>query len=130
MPSIFTRIIQRELPSFMIREDEMFYAFLDIRPVMPGHTLVIPKIEVDEFFDLDTAALSGILDFAKPIARALKEVVGVARVGMAVAGFDVPHAHLHVIPLNQMSDFDFSKARPAKMEDLAKMADRIREAMS
>ncbi len=114
----------------MIREDEMFYAFLDIRPVMPGHTLVIPKIEVDEFFDLDTAALSGILDFAKPIARALKEVVGVARVGMAVAGFDVPHAHLHVIPLNQMSDFDFSKARPAKMEDLAKMADRIREAMS
>lgn len=114
----------------MIREDEMFYAFLDIRPVMPGHTLVIPKIEVDEFFDLEGAALSGILDFSKPIAHALKKVVGVPRVGLAVAGFDVPHAHLHLIPLNHMSDFDFRKAQPAESEDLAKMAERIREAMS
>ncbi len=130
MPSIFTRILHKELPSFAIREDDRFYAFLDIRPVMPGHTLVIPKVEVDEFFDLEAAALSGILGFAQPIASALKEVLGVSRVGLAVAGFDVPHAHLHLIPLNQMSDFDFTKARPAAPEQLEAMAERIRGKLS
>lgn len=130
MPSIFSRILAKELPSFAIRENDQFYAFLDIRPVMPGHTLVIPKIEVDEFFDLDATALSGILGFAQPIANALKEVLGVARVGLAVAGFDVPHAHLHLIPLNQMSDFDFTKAQPVAAEQLETMAQKIRGALS
>ncbi len=129
MSSIFKRILDKELPSFAIRENEEFYAFLDIHPVMPGHTLVIPKVEVDEFFDMEEALLSGILGFSRPIASALKQVLGVPRVGLAVAGFDVPHAHLHLIPLNQMSDFDFTKARAVSPEQLEGMADKIRRAM-
>lgn len=129
MASIFMRIIRREIPSFTIREDDRFYAFLDIRPVQPGHTLVIPKIEVDEFFLLDDDLLRDILIFAKPISQAIKAVTGAARVGAAVAGFDVPHAHLHLIPASSMSDLSFSNAKPAEADELDKMAQKIRAAL-
>lgn len=130
MPSIFAQIARREIPSHTIREDQTFYAFLDIRPIVPGHTLVIPKLEVDHFFDLDDTHLAQILVFAKPIADALKRVTGVERVGMAVAGFDVPHAHLHLIPAHTMADFNFANAKSRPAEELAGLAERIRQALS
>ncbi|MHB1610913.1 MAG: HIT family protein [Sulfobacillus sp.] len=130
MPSIFSRILSRDLPSFGIKESERFYAFLDIHPVQPGHTLVIPKVEVDEFFDLDSEYLSSIMVFAKPIAAALKEVTGSDRVGLVVAGFDVPHAHVHLIPINQMADLDFRLAKSRDTSELSAMAAKIREVIS
>lgn len=129
MPTIFTRLIHRELPSHIVAEDEVFFAFLDIRPIRPGHTLVIPKHEVDQFFDLDDEMLAGILRFAKPIARAIQEVTGAERVGAIVAGFDVPHAHLHLIPADTMADLDFARAKPAEPDDLKRMAESIRRAL-
>lgn len=129
MPTIFTRLIHRELPSHIVAEDEVFFAFLDIRPIRPGHTLVIPKHEVDQFFDLDDEMLAGILRFAKPIARAIQEVTGAERIGAIVAGFDVPHAHLHLIPADTMADLDFARAKPAEPDDLKRMAESIRRAL-
>ncbi len=130
MPSIFSRILSRDLPSFGIKESERFYAFLDIHPVQPGHTLVIPKVEVDEFFDLDSEDLASIMVFAKPIAAALKAVTGCDRVGLVVAGFDVPHAHVHLIPINHMADLDFRLATSRDASELSAMAAKIREVIS
>ena len=104
MGSVFSQIVNGELPSFRIQENERFLAFLDIRPVRPGHTLIVPKEEVDHFFDLDEELLQEILIFAKPVSQALKKVTGCERVAAVVAGFDVPHAHLHLIPAFSMSD--------------------------
>lgn len=129
MPSLFTRIVNGDLPSHRIAEDDTFFAFLDIRPVASGHTLVIPKEETDYFFDLNDMLLSRILLFAKPISEAIRAVTGVVRVGAVVAGFDVPHAHLHLIPTHTMADLDFSRARPASPEDLAAMARKIRKVL-
>lgn len=130
MASIFSRIAKGELPCYRIAENDQFLAFLDIRPVSPGHTLVIPKVEVDHFFDLDEDELSQILVFAKPITRAIQQVTGAARVGAIVAGFDVPHAHLHLIPVNTMIELDFSRAKSVADEQLSSMADKIRETLS
>lgn len=129
MPSIFTRIIQGEIPSHTVAEDGQFLAFLDINPIRAGHTLVIPKIEVDQFFDLDDDLLSQVLLFAKPISQAIRRVTGASRVGAIVAGFDVPHAHLHLIPADTMADLDFRRAQPASQDDLARMADRLRQVL-
>lgn len=129
MPTLFSRIIARELPSHGVRENDDFYAFLDINPVAPGHTLVVPKVEEDEFFALEPHLLERILIFAQPIAHALKTVTGASRVAMAVAGFDVPHAHLHLIPANDMRALDFSRARPASPKALAEMAAAIKKAL-
>lgn len=129
MPSIFTRIVNGEIPSHRIAEDDEFLAFLDIRPVRPGHTLVVPKAEVDHFFDMNNQLLSKILLFAKPIGQAIQQVTGADRVGAAVAGFDVPHAHLHLIPADTMADLDFGRAREASHQELAAMAHKIREAL-
>ncbi len=130
MPTIFTRLINRELPSHIVAEDEVFFAFLDIRPIRPGHTLVIPKQEVDQFFDMDDDILTRVLRFAKPITHAILEVTGADRVGAVVAGFDVPHAHLHLIPADTMADLDFARAKPAEPDDLKRMAESIRRALS
>lgn len=130
MASIFTEIIQGEIPSHRVAENAHFLAFLDIRPIRPGHTLVVPKQEVDQFFDLDEDILSAMLPFAKPIAQAIRQVTGVERVGMAVAGFDVPHAHLHLIPANSMMDMDFRRQAPVSHDELADMARRLREALA
>ncbi|AUW95022.1 MAG: HIT family protein [Sulfobacillus thermosulfidooxidans] len=130
MPSIFSQIIAGELPSVKVRENDEFLAFLDIRPVTPGHTLIVPKKEVDYFFDMEDPLLEHIWLFAKPLAQALKRVTGCERVAAVVAGFDVPHAHLHLIPASDMSDLNFAHATPSTPAELAEMGERIRQALS
>ena len=130
MPSIFTRIVNGELPSHCVAEDDEFFAFLDIQPVRPGHTLVIPKQEIDQFFDMDAELLSRVLVFAKPISSAIQAVTGAERIGAIVAGFDVPHAHLHLIPVDTMAELDFGRATPASQAELAEMAEKIRRMLA
>nr|WP_295872667.1 HIT family protein [uncultured Chitinophaga sp.] len=109
--TIFTKIIKGEIPSYKIAENERFYAFLDIFPLMKGHTLVIPKVETDKFFDVSDDLLREWLVFAKPIARAIEQVVPCNRVGVSVVGLEVPHAHMHLIPINSVQDMDFSRGK-------------------
>ncbi|MCK5535878.1 MAG: HIT family protein [Bacteroidales bacterium] len=107
MASIFTKIINGEIPSYKIAEDDNFYAFLDINPVVKGHALVIPKKEIDYIFDLDNELLAGLNIFSKNIAKAIEKSVDCKRIATAVVGLEVPHAHLHLIPINKMSEFSF-----------------------
>ncbi len=129
MASIFTRIILGEIPCHKVAENEKFIAFLDITPVAKGHTLVVPKTEVDHFFDLDDAQLSEINLFAKEVAVKLQRTIPCRRIGVAIIGLEVPHAHVHLIPLNTMADINFSAER-LKMshEELATLAAEIRNA--
>jgi histidine triad (HIT) family protein len=129
MASIFTRILEGEIPCEKILESEYFFAFLDVRPISPGHTLVIPKLEVDNLFDLGSEYLQGMLPFAKPIAKALAKSVPCRRIGLMVAGFQVPHAHLHLVPIQEEGDLSFSNARPAGREELAHLGRTIRAAL-
>lgn len=124
--SIFTRIVAGEIPAHKVREDDRFLAFLDIRPIRAGHTLVIPKQEIDELFGLPDDLLGDLFVFAKPIAAAIKAQTGAARVGVAVVGVEVPHAHVHLVPLDDVHDIDFRRAREADPDDLAQMADALR----
>ncbi|MBC9933960.1 HIT family protein [Chitinophaga qingshengii] len=109
--TIFTKIIKGEIPSYKIAENEHFYAFLDIFPLMKGHTLVIPKVETDKFFDVSDDLLREWLVFAKPIAQAIERVVPCNRVGVSVVGLEVPHAHMHLIPINSVQDMNFSRGK-------------------
>jgi len=109
MPTLFTRIVQGEIPCYRIAETEDFLAFLDVRPQAKGHTLCIPKREVDYIFDLADDEYAGLLLFAKRVAKALEQVVPCRRIGIAVIGLEVPHAHVHLIPLNAMQDITFGK---------------------
>jgi histidine triad (HIT) family protein len=109
--TIFTRIINGEIPSYQIAEDDDFLAFLDINPLREGHTLVIPKTETDLFFDLDEKFLSGILLFAKPIAHAIEKTFSCNRCGISVIGLEVPHAHMHLIPINGVNDMNFKNPK-------------------
>ncbi len=111
MTSIFTKIINGEISSYKIAEDANYYAFLDINPLAQGHTLVVPKKEVDYIFDLDDQTLAGMMVFAKKVARAIEKVVSCKRIGIAVLGLDVPHAHIHLIPINKGNDIEFSKPK-------------------
>jgi histidine triad (HIT) family protein len=129
MPSIFTRIVNREIPAHVLREDDDFLAFLDVRPIRAGHSLVIPKQEIDDLFDLPEGLLSGLLVFARPVAHAIRQVSGAQRVGVAVVGIEVPHAHIHLVPLDGIDDLDFRKAKQADDADLAAVAERIRSAL-
>ncbi len=122
MTSLFTKIIQGEIPCHKIAESEQFFAFLDIRPISPGHTLIVPKQEVDRFFDMSSADLSGVLGFAKPIVEAIESVVPCERVGLMVAGLEVPHAHLHLVPIRQIGDLSFSNAKDGDEASLKAMA--------
>jgi len=108
MASIFTKIIQGKIPSYKIYEDETYYAFLDINPNALGHTLCIPKKEVDELFDLDDETYKGLMIFSKKIARALKKALDCKRIGLSVIGLEVPHVHVHLIPINKMDDMSFN----------------------
>lgn len=112
MASIFTRIIKGEIPCYKIAENEKFFAFLDINPLVAGHTLVIPKQETDYIFDLEDETLGEMMVFAKLVAKAIRQAVPCQRVGVSVIGLEVPHAHIHLIPLNTLSDTNFSKERP------------------
>ena len=107
MASIFTKIISGEIPSYKIHEDENYLAFLDINPNALGHTLCIPKKEIDQIFDLDDQTLSGLMIFSKKVARAIKKAVVCKRVGVGVIGLEVPHVHVHLIPINKMDDMSF-----------------------
>ena len=128
--TIFTRIINREIPSFKITENEKFYAFLDINPLVEGHTLVIPKLEVDKFLDMPDDYLSEILLFAKPIAYAIEKAFPCNRCGLSVVGLEVPHAHLHLVPLNTMDDINFSRKKLSPTdEELKKAQLKLLEAM-
>jgi histidine triad (HIT) family protein len=109
--TIFTRIINGEIPAYRIAEDDFFLAFLDINPVREGHTLVIPKTETDHFFDLEEKFLSRILVFAKPIALSIEKSFICNRCGISVLGLEVPHAHMHLIPIDHISDMDFKKPK-------------------
>jgi len=111
MASIFTKIVNGEIPSYKIAEDENYFAFLDIFPLAKGHTLVIPKIETDYLFDLDDQTLSGLSVFAKRVAKAIDRTIPCKRVGVVVLGLEVPHAHIHLIPLNSEADASFSKPK-------------------
>ena len=129
MASIFTRIINGEIPSHKIAEDDKFFAFLDINPIQKGHTLVIPKTEIDYIFDLDDDLLAGMLPFAKKVAVKIKKVVPCDRIGITVIGLEVPHAHVHLIPINGVHDMDFSRSRvKLSQEEFAQLAKRISEA--
>ena len=127
MASIFTKIINQDIPSYKIAEDERFYAFLDINPNAKGHTLVIPKKEVDKLFDLDSETYLSLMQFAQKVAKALEKTIPCNRIGMTVVGLDVPHAHVHLIPINRVSDINFT-SRKLKMqhEDFVKLAEEIR----
>ena len=109
--SIFTKIINGDIPSYRIAENEKFYAFLDISPLRPGHTLVVPKLETDKFFDLSEELLSELLVFARPIAKAIEKSFHCNRCGIAVIGLEVPHAHLHLVPINNADDLNFTRPK-------------------
>lgn len=111
MASIFTKIINGEIPSYKVAEDDNYYAFLDINPLNEGHTLVIPKKEVDYIFDLDAQTLSGLTLFAQRVAKAIEKSVPCKRIGVVVLGLEVPHAHVHLVPLNKESDVDFRRPK-------------------
>jgi histidine triad (HIT) family protein len=128
MATIFSKIIKGEIPSYKIAEDENFFAFLDIMPVAKGHVLVVPKIETDYIFDLTPELLQGILPFSKRIAEAMKKAIPCKRIGISVIGLEVPHAHVHLIPMNTMDDINFSKGK-LKLPDseLADIAEKIKK---
>ncbi len=129
MSSIFTKIINREIPGYILAEDENFISFLDINPLVLGHCLVVPKKEVDYIFDLEDSDLSHLMIFAKKVSLAVKKVIPCKRVGMAVIGLEVPHTHVHLVPLNVMDDINFSRPKlHPSADDLASVAEKIRAA--
>lgn len=126
MPTLFSRIVSGEIPAYKIAEDADFLAFLDINPIVKGHTLIIPKLEIDHFFDLPPELLEKILHFAQPIAQALKEVFQVARCGLTVMGLEVPHAHMHLLPINSEKDMNFANPKlPLSKADFETIRDQI-----
>lgn len=128
MASIFSRIASGEIPSYKVAENEKFFAFLDISPLASGHTLVIPKKEVDYIFDMDETLYLEFWQFAMQVARALKQVVPCAKVGVAVIGLEVPHAHIHLVPMNSMNDINFSRPKlQFPVEEMSRIAKSIGE---
>jgi histidine triad (HIT) family protein len=128
MASIFTRIINGEIPCYKVAEDDRFIAFLDIRPLKRGHTLVVPRQEVDYIFDLDEETLAAMILFARKVARAMKEVIECERIGVAVLGLEVPHAHIHLVPIVKESDLLFTNPRVSpSQEENEKLAGLIGE---
>ncbi|MEP4535446.1 MAG: HIT family protein [Cyclobacteriaceae bacterium] len=130
MPSVFAKIINREIPAHIVAEDDNYLAFLDINPLVEGHTLVIPKVEVDYIFDLDDEVLAGLHVFAKKVAKAIKQVIPCERVGVSVIGVEVPHAHVHLIPFKTMDDMNFVNIKLSPSQDeLAAVAKKIKGAL-
>lgn len=125
MSSIFSKIINGEIPSYKVAEDENYYAFLDIRPLQKGHVLVVPKIEVDYIFDLDDQTLSGLFLFSKRVAKAIEKVIPCERIGIAVIGLEVPHCHVHLSPINSVRDLDFSNVKDIPAQEMQEIARAI-----
>jgi histidine triad (HIT) family protein len=129
MSSLFTKIINREIPAYIVAEDEHNIAILDINPLVTGHTLVIPKKEVDNLFDIDDAAFTRLNLFAKKVATAIESVVPCLRIGVAVLGLEIPHAHIHLVPLNSMGDLNFSRPKlKLRKEEFESVSKKISEA--
>jgi histidine triad (HIT) family protein len=127
MATIFTKIIKGEIPCYMIAEDENYFAFLDINPLRAGHTLIVPKQETDYIFDLDDDNLSGIMLFSKKIAAAIKIAFPCNRIGVAILGLEVPHAHIHLVPMDTMEDINFKNPKlKFTPEEFREIAARIR----
>ena len=126
MPTIFSKIVNGEIPSYKIFEDDKFYAFLDINPNAIGHTLCIPKIEVNRLFDLDDDTYSGLMNFSKKIAKALKKAVDCDRIGVSVIGLEVPHVHVHLIPINSMDDMSFNSKVKLTTKEFNDILDKIK----
>ncbi len=129
MSTIFSKIIAGEIPSYKIAEDDRFYAFLDINPVRPGHTLVVPKEEKDYLFDLDDDTLGAMMVFAKRVASAIKSATSCRKVGVAVIGLEVNHAHIHLIPISKEGDMDFKKKQTLPEEEMKDLCIRISSAV-
>jgi histidine triad (HIT) family protein len=128
MATVFSKIVAGEISSYKIAEDEKHLAFLDIFPLVKGHVLVIPKQEVDKYFDLDDATICSLNLFAKRVAKAIEKAIPCQRVGVAVIGLEVPHAHIHLVPLNRMSDIDFSQPKKQfSPEEMSQIAQSIRQ---
>ena len=129
MASIFTKIINREIPAHIVAENDQFFDFLDISPLQKGHTLVIPKKEVDYIFDVEDELLGEMMVFSKQVAQKIKKVFPCDRIGITVIGLEVPHAHIHLVPISQMADMNFAKEKMTlSQEELADIAKAIREA--
>ena len=126
MASIFTKIISGEIPSYKIHEDENYLAFLDINPNALGHTLCIPKKEIDQIFDLDDQTLTGLMIFSKKVARAIKKAVVCKRVGISVIGLEVPHVHVHLIPINKMDEMSFESKIHLKQDEFTEIMKKIK----
>jgi histidine triad (HIT) family protein len=126
MPSIFTKIVNGEIPCYKIAEDDQFLAFLDVNPNTKGHTLCIPKKEIDKLFDLDDNLFIGLMAFSKKIAKALEKTIPCNRVGLSVIGLEVPHAHVHLIPLNEMNDMRFHNKVTLTKEEFIMLANQIK----
>jgi len=127
--TIFSKIIKGEIPCYKIAEDEHYFAFLNIRPLNAGHTLVIPKIETDYIFDLSDEQLSGLIIFAKKVAKAIESVVSCERIGIAVIGLEVPHCHIHLTPINSVHDIDFRNTKEISKEQMQELAIQISAAV-
>lgn len=126
MATIFTKIIKGEIPCYKIAEDENYFAFLDINPVQKGHTLVVPKIEDDYIFNLDDQTIAGLMVFAKKVAKAIEKAVPCSRISVAVVGMEVPHTHVHLIPISKESDLNFADKKQLAPEEMGKIAEAIR----
>ena len=126
MSSIFTKIVNGEIPCYKIAEDENYFAFLDINPNAKGHTLCIPKFEVDKIFDMDEAHYLGLMHFSRKVAKAIEKTIPCNRIAISVIGLEVPHAHVHLIPLNTMEDIRFMKKVTLSKEEFESLAQEIR----
>ena len=125
--SIFTKIIKGEIPCYKIAEDDRFIAFLDVFPVKKGHTLVVPKAQIDYLFDLDDSLLSDLMIFAKKVSQKMQRAISCERIGIAVIGLEVPHAHIHLVPLDTVEDIDFSQPKlQLSAKEMTEIADSIR----
>ena len=129
MSSIFAKIITGEIPSYKVAETDQFLAFLDINPNAEGHSLCIPKEESNKLFELDSSTYAGLMEFSRKVAIALEKTVPCKRIGMAVVGLEVPHVHVHLIPLNTMKDMDFGNKLSFPQERMQKLADQIKAHM-
>ncbi|MGB1506942.1 MAG: HIT family protein [Acidimicrobiales bacterium] len=131
MPTIFTRIIDGEIPGRFVHSDDVCVAFMDVRPLAPGHVLVVPRAEVDQWTDLETDTVAHLMTVAHRVGRAQRNVLSPARIGVMIAGFEVPHVHVHVVPMNDMADLDFRQADPAPDQvEVERIHAALREALT
>ncbi len=125
MPSVFSQIINRKIPANIVCEDKDFIAFMDIMPVQKGHILVVPKLEVDNIFDLPIDIYNGLFSFARKVSLAMRKVLDCKRIGVSVIGFEIPHAHIHLIPINAINDMDLKKKKKMTADEIILIAEKI-----